>query len=99
MHRLSQLHDGEFNRTAALKELFLYVSQYYNDLAVAFSGGIVSHQTSSSPLQTTSSSGLSSPRIYMSPVPTLNPQQDLSNKLEHIFNIVKESDHLYACAS
>ena len=98
MHRLSQLHEGEFNRTAALKELFLYVSQYYNDLAVAFSGGIVSHQTSTSPLQTTSSSGLSSPRIYMSPVP-MNPQQDLSNKLEHIFNIVKESDHLYACAS
>jgi plexin A len=94
MHRLSQLHEGEFNRTAALKELFLYVSQYYNDLAVAFSGGIV---TSPSP-HATSSSGLSSPRLYMSPVPT-NPQQDLSVKLEHIFNIVKESDHLYACAS
>jgi plexin A len=99
MHRLSQLHEGEFNRTAALKELFLYVSQYYNDLAVAFNGGAV--VASPSPHQTTSSSGLSSPRIYMSPVPpAANPaQQDLSLKLEHIFNIVKESDHLYACAS
>ena len=97
MHRLSQLHEGEFNRTAALKELFLYVSQYYNDLAVAFSGGVIS---SPSHAATSGSSGLSSPRMYMSPVPGSNqPQQDLSLKLEHIFNIVKESDHLYACAS
>lgn len=96
MHRLSQLHEGEFNRTAALKELFLYVSQYYQDLAVAFSGGVVQSPSHVG----TSSSGLSSPRLYMSPVPPgSHPQQDLSIKLEHIFNIVKESDHLYACAS
>ncbi len=95
MHRLSQLHEGEFNRMAALKELFLYVSQYYQDLAVAFSGGVVQLPTNAM-----TSSALSSPRLYMSPVPSgSHPQQDLSNKLEHIFNIVKESDHLYACPS
>jgi hypothetical protein len=91
MHRLSQIHEGEFNRTAALKELFLYVSQYYNDLAVAFSvptssASTLTHQRSHPP---------SSPRMYMSP----GPQQDLAMKLEHIFNIVKDGDHLYASAS
>merc|ERR1712020_849500 len=40
MHRLSQLHEGEFNQMAALKEIFLYVSQYYNELAVAFNDDV-----------------------------------------------------------
>ena len=38
MNRLSQMHRDEFNQMAALKELFLYVSQYYHELSTAFNG-------------------------------------------------------------
>uniref|UniRef100_A0A0K2UN22 PlexinBlike [Acyrthosiphon pisum] n=1 Tax=Lepeophtheirus salmonis TaxID=72036 RepID=A0A0K2UN22_LEPSM len=32
MHGLSSFHEGKFNQSAALRELFMYVDQYYHDV-------------------------------------------------------------------
>lgn len=89
MHGLSQRHASQgFNQVAALKEIFLYVSQYYHELATAFSaGGDRPDSVPPSPYH-------SQQHIYQSPQsPSLQPHQDLSIKLERIFKIVKDSDH------
>merc|ERR1712141_904139 len=116
MQRLSQLHEGEFNQMAALKEIFLYVCQYYNELAVAFNDdvSIVGGRTNgidgngtlhgnsnnhfiSSPTSSITYSGsnfttLPNQRLHMQQQTISN--RDLSQKLEHIFKIVKESDYV-----
>merc|ERR1712020_848401 len=110
MQRLSQLHEGEFNQMAALKEIFLYVSQYYNELAVAFNDDVAGNGTLhgngslhgnsnnhfiSSPTSSITYSGsnftLPNQRLHMQQQVS---NRDLSQKLEHIFKIVKESDYV-----
>merc|ERR1712156_549727 len=113
MQRLSQLHEGEFNQMAALKEIFLYVSQYYNELAVAFSddvsfiggrhngvGNGTLHGNSNNHFISSPTSSIAySSSNFTLPNQRLHMQQqtsnrDLSQKLEHIFKIVKESDYV-----
>ena len=109
MNRLSQMHRDEFNQMAALKEVFLYVSQYYHELSMAFNT-----DSGNGTLVNQGGGGVNGTFV---PSPTLSqntylPQQvagtlhhsnaagaaatnrDLSMKLEHIFKIVKESDYV-----
>ena len=106
MNRLSQMHRDEFNQMAALKEVFLYVSQYYHELSMAFNS-----DSGNGTLVNQGGGGVNGTFV---PSPTLSqntylPQQqagtlhhsnaaatnrDLSMKLEHIFKIVKESDYV-----
>ncbi len=87
MHGLSQRHSAiGFNQVAALKEIFLYVTQYYQELARVFGASASSDYHSSS-----GSTYGSTQHIYASPQsPTMQQHQDFSLKLERIFNIVKD---------
>ena len=97
MNRLSQMHEGEFNQMAALKEIFLYVSQYYHQLSLAFNSGAGGNDSGNGTL-VGNGNGTFVPSPTMSYTSmTLQQNQtnrDLSMKLEHIFKIVKESDYV-----
>jgi len=107
MHNLSQRHAAiNFNQVAALKEIFLYVSQYYQELSVAF-GADEPHahpvqvneadhyQNGLMDQQQAGSNYGSTQHIYATPQSPSLQHQDFSLKLERIFKIVKEShnDH------
>ena len=107
MNRLSQMHRDEFNQMAALKEVFLYVSQYYHELSMAFntdsgngtlvgnggSGGLHSAAFVPSPtLSNYSAAAAAATMQHNNHAAQTN--RDLSMKLEHIFKIVKESDYV-----
>jgi len=101
MNRLSQMHDGEFNQMAALKEIFLYVSQYYHELSLAFNNGAGNDSGNGTLVGSGTGNGTFVPSPTMSynnaAAMTMQQQQtnrDLSLKLEHIFKIVKESDYV-----
>ena len=98
MHGLSQRHAAiGFNQTAALKEIFLYVSQYYQELAAAFNvsnDSVATLNRGCDSLSANSSPYQSSQHIYQSPQSPSLQEQDFSLKLERIFKIVKDnSDH------
>lgn len=100
MNQLSQMHRDEFNQMAALKEVFLYVSQYYHELSMAFNsdsgngtlvgGGVNGTFVPSPTLSNTYAQTLNSHPHHH----TAANNRDLSMKLEHIFKIVKESDYV-----
>lgn len=86
MHGLSQRHAAlGFNQMAALKEIFLYVTQYYQELARVFGANASSDYHSSC-----GSTYGSTQHIYASPQSPTMQHQDFSLKLERIFNIVKD---------
>ena len=88
MHGLSQRHTAiGFNQTAALKEIFLYVTQYYQELARVFGANASSDYHSSCG---GGSQYGSTQHIYASPQSPTMQHQDFSLKLERIFNIVKD---------
>ena len=88
MHGLSQRHSAiGFNQTAALKEIFLYVTQYYQELARVFGANASSDYHSSCG---GGSQYGSTQHIYASPQSPTMQHQDFSLKLERIFNIVKD---------
>ena len=88
MHGLSQRHAAiGFNQTAALKEIFLYVTQYYQELARVFGANASSDYHSSCG---GGSQYGSTQHIYASPQSPTMQHQDFSLKLERIFNIVKD---------
>jgi hypothetical protein len=99
MHGLSQRHTAiGFNQVAALKEIFLYVSQYYQELASVF-GATTSSSTNGGlyhddVVESNSPYG-SNHHIYASPQSPSLQQQDFSLKLERIFKIVKDSSDHY----
>ena len=82
---------------AALKEIFLYVSQYYQELANAFgadspNAGAGLHDND---LYQNGSNYGSTQHIYATPQSPTLQHQDFSLKLERIFKIVKESHNDY----
>lgn len=86
LHGLSQRHSSiGFNQMAALKEIFLYVTQYYQELARVFGANASSDYHSSC-----GSTYGSSQHIYASPQSPTMQHHDFSVKLERIFNIVKD---------
>jgi len=92
MHGLSQRHSAMgFNQMAALKEIFLYVTQYYQELARVFGA------TASSDYHSSCGDGDgdgshygSTHHIYASPQSPTLQHQDFALKLERILNIVKD---------
>ena len=102
MHGLSQRHASmNFNQTAALKETFLYVSQYVEELSAAFNianpGGLTLNRGGGlETMSLASSTYTSSQHIYQSPQsPSLQPHQDFSSRMERIFKIVKDNNDHY----
>ena len=99
MQNLSQRHAAiNFNQVAALKEIFLYVSQYYQELANAFgadspNAGAGLHNDND--LYQNGSHYGSTQHIYATPQSPTLQHQDFSLKLERIFKIVKESHNDY----
>ena len=104
MHNLSQRHSAiNFNQVAALKEIFIYVSQYYQELANAFGADAPSNSAAGlhdtdhyqNGLESCGSHYGSTQHIYATPQSPTLQHQDFSLKLERIFKIVKEShnDH------
>ena len=92
MHNLSTRHDAiNFNQVAALKEIFLYVSQYYQELANAFGAVHDTDHYQNSGLESCGSHYGSTQHIYATPQSPTLQHQDFSLKLERIFKIVKES--------
>lgn len=103
MNRLSQIHEDEFNQMAALKEIFLYVSQYYHELSLAFNNGAGNDSGNGTLVGNGNGTFVPSPTMSYTSMQTMQQQQphhhhqtnrDLSMKLEHIFKIVKESDYV-----
>jgi len=87
MQSLSQRHAAiGFNQIAALKEIFLYVTQYYQELARVFGANSNNSDYHSS----LGSQYGSTQHIYASPQSPTMQHQDFSLKLERIFNIVKD---------
>ena len=102
MHGLSQRHSAlGFNQVAALKEIFLYVSQYYQELASVFGANsnsgtntlrsdFIGNDLYQNSCGTNSSPYGSTQHIYATPQSPSMQHQDFSLKLERIFNIVKD---------
>ena len=94
MNRLSQMHEEEFNQMAALKEIFLYVSQYYHELSVAFNNAAGNDSGNGTLVGNGNGTFIPSPTLSYSSSTMQQTNRDLSMKLEHIFKIVKESDYV-----